>query len=435
MSGKESNSLKPSAEEISINNSADNQAFDVVISGGGLSGLLMALSLLNLGLYNSKALFIAIIEANDAVAAPESVFDERVLALSHASVSYLKSLGVWSYLAEYAQPIKDIHISDRSYYGKARIKAEEHGVFAVGYVVEMSKIGNALQQTLKHILAKQLHDNDTKASTLTWFTPDSIANIEWQKSSAVLTLASSKIINAKLLIGCDGAQSSCRKFANIHVTEQSYEQSALITNVATRLPHNHVAYERFTEHGPVAMLPLIKLNNEDSRCSLVWTLQPDEAEKMQKLSECDFKKALEQAFGYWLGDITKIGTRHVYPLSLVRAQEQIYHRMVLVGNASHTIHPIAGQGFNLGLRDVKELSNNIAESRINGKDIGGLNTLTHYANARKKDHDHIITLTDSLVTLFSNQLPPLVAGRNVALKVLNYVPSIKKSFVNKTMGY
>ena len=270
---------------------------------------------------------------------------------------------------------------------------------------------------------------------LTWFTPDSIKHIEWRSNIVNVTLESSTLLSASLLVGCDGAQSVCRTFANIPIDEFDYKQSALIANVATALPHNDIAYERFTEHGPVAMLPLVQLPNEASRCSLVWTLSPEQALRIVKLPDEEFQKTLEKSFGYWLGSITHSGKRFIYPLTLVRAKEQIYHRMVLIGNASHTIHPIAGQGFNLGLRDVRSLSLSIAEALQRGEDIGEFSRLSEYAKSRKKDHDHIVTLTDSLVTLFSNQLPPLVVGRNVGLKVLNYVPAIKRSFVNKTMGY
>ena len=402
--------------------------FDVIISGGGLSGVLTALSLLPLKHSSGNNLSIAIIEANSAMKQPDTVFDERVLALSHASVNYLKELNVWTKLSSYAQPIKNIHISDRGYYGKARINAVEHSVNAVGYVVEMSKIGHALNQTLAN---KIEHNN----SNITWFTPDCIQHVEWRSNVVNVTLESSIVISSTLLVGCDGAQSVCRKLAKISVNETPYVQSAIIANVATSLPHNGIAYERFTDHGPIAMLPLVQLTNEASRCSLVWTLSPEKAKEVEKFTDVQFQRALEKAFGYWLGEIKHTGKRHIYPLSLVKADEQIHHRMILIGNASHAIHPIAGQGFNLGLRDVQALSQNIAQSLNNNEDIGSLNCLSDYAMSRKKDHEHIITLTDSLVTIFSNQLPPLIAGRNIALKVLNYIPVIKKAFVNKTMGY
>jgi len=408
------------------------QKFDVIISGGGLSGVLTALSLSPLKNSRGKKLSIAIIEANNAIKRPNTVFDDRVLALSHASVSYRKKLNVWSILASHAQPIKNIHISDRGYYGKARINATDHKVNAFGYVIEMSKIGNALNQTLANNIEHNIFSNN---SNITWFTPDSIRHIEWCPDIVNVTLGSSVIISASLLVGCDGAQSICRTLAKIPIDESPYKQSAIIANVATSLPHNGIAYERFTEYGPIAMLPLVQLANEASRCSLVWTLSPEHAKEVVKLSDIEFQRTLERAFGHWLGDIKQTGKRHVYPLSLVQAKEQIHHRMVLIGNASHTIHPIAGQGFNLGLRDVQALSHNIAKSFNNDEDIGTFSCLSGYAMSRKEDHERIITLTDSLVTLFSNQLPPLIVGRNIGLKVLNYIPTIKKAFVNKTMGY
>jgi 2-octaprenyl-6-methoxyphenol hydroxylase len=185
------------------------------------------------------------------------------------------------------------------------------------------------------------------------------------------------------------------------------------------------------------MLPLSKQSSatNDSRCSLVWTLPPEQAEKMQALSDVQFQAELESAFGSWLGAITHVGKRDVFPLKLLMADEQVYHRMALIGNASHTIHPIAGQGFNLGVRDVNQMAEFIKVSLKNNQDIGQFSTLSEYASKRKVDHSQVIGLTDSLVTLFSNKLPPLVVGRNVGLKVMNYLPPLKDSLVRKTMGY
>lgn len=411
-------------------NISTKQHFDVIISGGGLSGSLMALSLLSLKTSDNKPLSIAIIEAADATKTGQliknttSVFDDRVLALSHASAQYLKKIDAWPLIQEHAQAITDIHISDRGYYGKARITADKHSVSAVGYVVEMSKLGLALHQVL-----------EKNSQNLTWFTPDSIEQIQWKSESVDITLTSQIQLSASLLIGCDGANSICRQSANIACDRTDYNQSALITNVSTKQPHHGVAFERFTENGPIAMLPMVNVANENSRCSLVWTLTPEQADEMKLLTDEEFKITLERSFGSWLGSIEKVGKRHIYPLSLVQAQAQIHHRMVLIGNASHTIHPIAGQGFNLGLRDVQILAKTLEQALSQQEDMGAFNRLTEYALSRKKDHRHIIKLTDSLVTLFSNDLFPLVVGRNIGLKVLNYVPVIKNTFVNKTMGY
>lgn len=400
------------------------QAFDIVISGGGLSGALMALSLSTLVNQAQKTLKIAIVEANPILTDPSKTFDDRVLALSHGSAQYLKKVGAWQGLSKHAQPIEKIHISDRGHYGKARLDAASHHVDALGYVAEMAFIGQSILQPL------------AKKTNITWFTPDSIAHIEWQQQQVTLELASGTQLSAKLLLGCDGAQSVCRKFANIQTSSREYQQAALIANVATAKSHNNIAYERFSETGPIAMLPLTSLSKEQhGRCSLVWTLTPELASTMATLNDEEFANALNEAFGYWLGKVTKVGKRDVYPLQLLQANEQIYHRMALIGNASHTIHPIAGQGFNLGLRDVSDMTKKIAQAWQLNQDIGAFAMLTEYARQRKKDHAEVINLTDSLVTLFSNQLPPLVVGRNIGLKVLNYVSPLKNALVKKTMGY
>ena len=402
--------------------------FDIVISGGGLSGALMALSLIDCKNENGQPLSIAIVEANPILKDPSLTFDDRVLALSHGTATYLNSLGIWQQLKSVAEPIKNIHISDRGFYGKARLYADNHQVNALGFVVEMSLLGQAILVRLK--------EKNKLSGNITWFTPDKISDIAWQEKHVELTLNSETKLNAKLLLACDGVHSACRTLANISVQESDYGQSALIANVCTAIPHDNLAFERFTETGPIAMLPLSKNSaSSDSRCSLVWTLPPEQADKMKSLNDKQFQTELESAFGSWLGAITHVGKRDIYPLKLLMAEEQVYHRMALIGNASHTIHPIAGQGFNLGVRDVNQMAELIKTSLNNNQDIGQFSALSEYAAQRKLDHSQVIGLTDSLVTLFSNKLPPLVIGRNVGLKVLNYLSPLKNSLVRKTMGY
>ena len=229
--------------------------------------------------------------------------------------------------------------------------------------------------------------------------------------------------------------SPCRQLANIDISHHDYQQCALIANVSTGTYHQNKAFERFTEFGPIAMLPLKPSEGEKNRCSLVWTLLPEQAKEMQKLDEDAFKHELERTFGSWLGAISQVGKRDVYPLVLLQAKQQTYHRMALVGNASHTIHPIAGQGFNLGLRDVEVLTKLIEQAMNSGQDIGNFALLQNYEQHRSKDQREVIQLTDTLVTLFSNDLPPLVTGRNIALSALNFLTPIKRTLVNKTMGY
>lgn len=434
--------------------------FDVVISGGGLSGTLMALSLAGLTKADGSLLSIAIIESQSTSLTTDSstiqqqaqtTFDDRVLALSHGSAAYLKKVGAWQYLAADATAIEKIHISDRGYYGKARLTASDHNVSALGYVIEMAKIGNAqLKALTEKKRANQIN--------VQWFIPDSISDIHWQVDHVDITLDSGTQLQTKLLLACDGANSVCRQQAKIDVNQSDYGQVALIANVATKNPHHNQAFERFTETGPIAMLPLSGVSSSNvsssavskykvsNRCSLVWTLTPELAKHMASLDDNAFKIALEQAFGSWLGEITHVGKRSVFPLILLQAQEQVFHRMALIGNASHTIHPIAGQGFNLGLRDVEYMSELISDTLTESKrvagskansifDIGSFSLLNHYAQVRQRDQNDVIALTDSLVTIFSNDLPPLALGRTIGLKVLNYVKPLKHALVRKTMGY
>lgn len=425
-----------------MNNSADH--LDLVIAGGGLAGCLMALSVAKLKRADQQALSIAIVESKALSHDISLSFDDRVLALSHGSALYLQQLGLWPALAPHACPIKDIHISDRGHYGKTRLHAKDHQVPALGYVIELALLGKVMIDAL------------ASYPNVHWFTPDTIESITWQSQTVSLDLSSGQKLSAQLLVACDGAGSLCRQFAKIEVVQKSYGQSALIANVTTALRHNGRAFERFTDSGPIAMLPLPGAQYQDSRCSLVWTLTPEQAEVLLTLDDQSFKQALELAFGSWLGGITELGVRSVFPLNLIQAQQQIYHRMALVGNASHTLHPIAGQGFNLGLRDVAKLSalirdelgqraadNGAADNETAASqhpvpekaDLGKFSLLNQYAQNRQVDQQQVITLTDSLVTLFSNQYTGLVAGRNIALKALNYITPLKNAFVRKTMGH
>ncbi len=411
-----------------LTNVNSNDSYDVIISGGGLSGSLMALSLADLTNADGRLLSIAIIEANKLAVTGDTppLFDDRVLALSHGSAAYLDEVNVWQHLAHDACAIDKIDISDRGHYGKARLEAKEQGVSALGHVIEMALIGKGVLKELGN--KPNVH----------WFCPDSINSIDWQPQSEThnvsVKLSSGDCITTGLLLGCDGANSPCRQQAGINISQSNYKQVALIANVATEKSHKNKAFERFTEFGPIAMLPLSPLNGQ-SRCSLVWTMPPEQSEQVMALSDDDFKSQLERAFGSWLGAITQVGKRDVYPLILLQAKQQIYHRMALIGNASHTIHPIAGQGFNLGLRDIQKMAQLIEQQWQDSNDIGCFSLLNDYANSRVKDHSQVITLTDSLVTLFANDLFPLVAGRNLGLKVMNYLAPFKNTLVNKLMGY
>ncbi|TRX54513.1 2-octaprenyl-6-methoxyphenyl hydroxylase [Thalassomonas sp. M1454] len=394
------------------------QQFDIIISGAALAGASMALALSKLQKPDGTLLSIAVVETFPVSDQLPKSYDARVIALSHASAAYLNELDVWQQLKPDAMAIKTIHISDCDYYGKARMYAEDYNVSALGFVSEMQAIGNAIISPLK------------QSANVTFFAPDSISDINWQSECVSVQLSSGQSIQAKLLLGCDGGQSMCRKQAKIDTTENDYQQVAIIANVTPEKPHNNRAFERFSEFGPIALLPMT-----DNRCSLVWTVKPEHVEPLLALSDDEFATTLADKFGRWLGDFSTVGKRFSFELKLIQANEQIHHRMALLGNAAHSLHPIAGQGFNLGIRDVEAMAKYIKQALTQNQDIGSYKVLSAYAQSREPDHKQVITLTDSLVHLFSNKYTPLVIGRGVGLKVLNYVSPLKSALAQKTMGH
>ncbi len=444
------------ANTKSINDNTSNaeshssaKHYDVIISGGGLSGCLTALSLLQKAKLQNRTLSIAIVEANaEANSTAQNItqhsqlssnaFDARVIALSHQTASYFKTLNIWQYLSAQATPIQTIHVSDRSYYGKARIYAHEYAVDALGYAAKMTNIASSIKQGISQLLKE-----DNTSLRVDWYCPDTITKINWQTDLVQVQLSANNALSANLLLACDGAKSVCRKFAGINSHEKTYPQSAIIANVrmaglqlsnnTTATPEN-IAYERFTEFGPIAMLPL-----GDNLYALAWTLTPEQAQKIAHYTDNEFIQAINKAFGLWQGGVVETGKRSIFPLSLVQAESNVYHRMALVGNASHTIHPIAGQGFNLGVRDIQKLSDLISQQfndSSNAKaDLGNYTMLSAYEQHRKNDQQQVISMTDTLVKSFSNNHIPFVVGRNIALKAMNYITPIKKRFVKKSMGY
>ena len=392
--------------------------FDIIISGAALAGASMALALSKLKKLDGSLLSIAVVETFPVSDELPKSYDARVIALSHASACYLNELGVWQQLKPDAMAIDNIHISDCDYYGKARMYAQDYNVSALGYVSEMQAIGNAIISPLK------------QSPNVTFFAPDSITEITWQSDEVSVQLSSGESISASLLLGCDGGQSICRTQAKIDCTVSDYEQVAVIANVTPEKHHNGRAFERFSEFGPIALLPMT-----ESRCSLVWTVKPEHVDELLALSSDDFATRLNEQFGHWLGGFKNIGKRFAFELKLIQANEQIHHRMALLGNAAHSLHPIAGQGFNLGIRDVEAMAKHIKQALAANQDVGSYNVLSSYAIERDVDHKQVIALTDSLVHLFSNKHAPLVVGRGVGLKVLNYVSPLKSALAQKTMGH
>ena len=394
---------------------------DLVIAGGGMAGVTLALAL-----QKNCGLHVAIVEAQffkqDET---HPGFDARSLALAAHSCRVLKHIGLED-IEQLGSPIEHIHVSDRGYLGQCQLHATDYQLSSLGTVVELHTLGRHLHQLLESC-------SEGKTS---WFCPDTITGVTQHQDSIELALKSGCRVSAKLLVVAEGGHSATRKLLNISDSQRPYEQVALIANVETSHAHKHWAYERFTESGPLALLPLPGESGETQshRCSLVWTIPPDQQEKLMTMCESDFLANLQEAFGYRLGRFTKAGERFCYPLSLITADQHITHRAVVAGNASQSLHPIAGQGFNIGLRDVETLVGLIKQAQQQGKDIGEFAVLNAYQKSRKEDQAKVVCLTDGLVRLFSNHHLPLVIGRNLGLSLMNILPAAKSQLANQAMG-
>ena len=407
----------------------DNTDFDLIIIGGGLVGASLACAL------SDSSLRIAIIEAfpfksDDSEYQP--AFDARSVALSHTSKQVFEGIGLWPSINKLGVgAIKKIHISDRGHAGITRLNAGDEGVEALGYVVETRVIGKALFDSLK------------KQKNITLIAPAKLKNFDLNADFASAdieitdsnNLVESRTLTAKLLIAADGDDSVVRRLSGVRIKQRNYEQSAVIANIATDQSHNNQAFERFTDSGPLALLPMAATDDEKNRYSLVWTINNSEQEEMMGWDDETFLLRLKQRFGERAGQFIQVSKRHAYPLSLMRAQEHVRERLAIIGNAAHTLHPVAGQGFNLGLRDVAALSQVIIDASRENKDIGSLDNLTIYSDWRKRDHIQTAMATDGLVRLFSNNFLPIAALRNLGLLVVDLVPPLKKVFARHAMGF
>jgi 2-octaprenyl-6-methoxyphenol hydroxylase len=392
----------------------DNPIYDIIIVGGGLVGASLAASLCE------TSLKIAIIEAAPWFTdkRPPS-YDDRTIALNHASHQIFRGLGLWDKIALIATPIKHIHISDQGHFGFAHLDSKDLRADALGYVVSARHLG----ESLKEILAGSSIDIIAPAKFLNINQSDDLLKIGITHNKQPRTL------QTRLLVAADGGNSKVRQYLGIKNHIIDYGQTAIIGNVTLEYPHKNTAFERFTPSGPLALLPLQK-----NDCALVWTVASDKTDEVLALDAQTFLKKLQQQFGWRLGQFMQIGQRHSYPLQLSRIQEHIRHRVVIIGNAAHTLHPIAGQGFNLGLRDVASLSEVIVESLKAGEDVGSEMTLQAYVARQEPDQEQITNITNMLVQVFSNNFPPLVIARNLGLLAADVLPPIKKLFVRRMAG-
>jgi len=399
----------------------NKQHFDLIINGGGMAGATLAWGLSYL-LGPDQPFKIAIIEAS-ANDDSHPGFDARVIALSYGSRQILEQLGLWTAYQKIVTPIADIEVSDRSHFGQTNLNPADYQLPALGYVVELAQSGQLLHQ-------KIAETSTNENNSISWFRPNSIVAIEQQQSQVNVTLQGGEILSAKLLVAADGGGSTVRRLLNISSEQSQFNQSAIIANVTTSQPHLGKAYERFTDEGPLALLPM-----SQGRMSLVWSMASERIASVMALSEPDFLAALQQAFGYRLGTIEQAGQRVSYPLVVTLSCQLVHHRTAIIGNAAQALHPIAGQGFNLGLRDVAQLISDIRQAVLNQQDIGQFGVLDNYRQAREQDRDHSVLATSGLVSIFSNNHCSLVMGRNVALQLTRCVPALKRPVAYQMLGW
>ncbi|EGR1344073.1 2-octaprenyl-6-methoxyphenyl hydroxylase [Vibrio parahaemolyticus] len=385
--------------------------YDVVIAGGAMAGATLALAIEHL---SQGALRVAVVEPFKAQSDQHPGFDSRSIALSYGTVNLLRHLELWSAIEPFSTPIEHIHVSDRSHAGMTDITKHDVGVEALGYVVELADVGRVYQELLTHSTAIDL------------YCPDSAKHITRTQENVTIELASGELLNAKLLVAADGAVSQCCHQIGLELSEYDFDQVAVIANIVTQEPHQGRAFERFTENGPVALLPM-----SDNRMSLVWCLRPDEAQIVMELSESEFLERLQQDFGWRLGAMQKVGLRASYPLLLRHRKQNISHRFAIVGNAAQTLHPIAGQGFNLGIRDVVTLAEELVKQ---GEDVGRYQGLIRFSQRREADRNETIWLTSSLVHVFSNDLLAMRIGRNTALAAMDNLSIFKQPLLRHTLG-
>ncbi len=375
---------------------------DILIVGGGLTGATLMLALADLG-YSAL-----LVEAKPFSNRVRADFDARTLALAPASVRILQMLQIWSLLQDHATPIETIHVSERRCFGSAHLHGDEKN--SLGYVVEMQHINSALHKLLdeQQIIA-----------------PAELTALDSVNGTATICHAKGEsTIKARLIVAADGADSSVRRLCGLSTKIKEYDQHAIVANIGLARPHRNHAYERFTPSGPLALLPMTGL-----RAALVWALPPTEAEQLMAISEQDFLKALQQAFGYRLGRFVKTGQRVLYPLRQIVMPESVSGKVIFVGNAAHTLHPVAGQGFNLGLRDVATLAQCIAQQGL------ASNMLHNYQQTRRYDQAAITRFTDGLIELFTSRVPGLSIMRGVGLIALDNVAPLKNLLARHARGF
>jgi 2-octaprenyl-6-methoxyphenol hydroxylase len=389
----------------------DDIRADIAVVGGGLSGLSLAIACAAAGIET------AVVDRDDPTRFRDAAYDGRTTAIAYGSQQVLKGIGVWDALAPHAEPIREIRVADGDsplflHYDRAEIDAE-----ALGYIVENRILRAALQARAEAL------------PSLTVYAPRTVEAVEFGATQARLSLSDGWGITAALVVGADGRNSPMREAAGIKTWRKSYRQVAIVCVVRHEKPHRGVAVEHFRAAGPFAILPM-----QASRSSIVWTEEEHEAPLLLALDDRAFARQLASRFGDFLGRVEPEPGRWSYPLALIQAERYAAPRLALIGDAAHVIHPIAGQGWNLGVRDIAALAELLVDAHRLGLDLGSSDLLRRYERWRRFDSLTLTTVTDGLNRLFSNEAPPLKLARDIGLAAVNRAPALKRFFMRHAMG-
>jgi len=390
---------------------ATGTVFDAVVSGGGLVGLALGEALAVLGLD------VAVVDAAVPKTQLDPRFDGRSTAIAFASQQMLHAIGLWRHLADFASPITDIRVSDAAAHVFVHFDPKDAEGKPMGFMVEN-----------RH-LRFGLHRRSRELSNLTFLAPRRVTEFRPGPSHGEILLDDGVILRTKLAVAAEGRNSELRDRAGIAVTSWDYGQTAIVATFRHELSHRGIAHEKFFPDGPFALLPL-----RDNHCSLVWSAKSGYAPVIMGLEKKAFEAELQNRIGGFLGEIDALPGRWSFPLSYQRAEGMIARRLVLVGDAAHAIHPIAGQGLNLGLRDVAALAEVLFRARARGEDVGSPPVLERYQRWRRTDHLALGAVTDGLTRLFTNRNPVLKTLRGGGLGLSNRIRPLKKFFVRHARG-
>jgi 2-octaprenylphenol hydroxylase len=388
-----------------------NERYDILIAGGGITGLTLACALKDAGLK------IGVIERQPPHP-HEAEYALRVSAINRASLLTFSAVGAFERMVSVrVSPFRDMHVWDVTGAGQIHFDSAELGLDALGYIIENRVVQHGLLEVLQQ--SENLH----------WLCPVEIASIELVDGCGYIILADGAVLSADLVVGADGAASAVRTAAGIELTRSSYQQQAIVCTVGTELGHAETAWQCFSPSGPLAFLPLA-----DGRCSIVWSLDEDRIDAMLALEDADFTSALEQAFEYRLGAVTSVSTRAVFPLGHGHVDSYIRPGVALIGDAAHQIHPLAGQGANLGIMDAACLAQVIVQAKAAHRDWSALHTLRKYERWRKGDNRLMENAMTAFKILFGNNDPLLGTLRNTGLGIADQLGPLKYAFMQHAMG-